>query len=69
MQNIGEFSIAVAKLQEELFDHFCVARRRFEKAFSTRKFAALPSIQQNFREATEDLYRVGIDRKDTFIWY
>ncbi|CDJ49289.1 hypothetical protein, conserved [Eimeria brunetti] len=57
LRNLAGFSKAVAALQEDIYSHFCSARRRYEKAQSTKRLTILPTIQKQFMEAAENVYK------------
>ncbi|CDI84805.1 hypothetical protein, conserved [Eimeria praecox] len=57
LNNLVEFSKAVASLQEDIYGHFCSARRRYEKALSTKRLTMLPAIQKQFAETAESIYK------------
>ncbi|CDJ36577.1 uncharacterized protein EMH_0090930 [Eimeria mitis] len=57
LNNLAEFSKAVAVLQEDIYGHFCSARKRYEKAQSTKRLTILPAILKQFTETAENVYK------------
>ncbi|CDJ63665.1 hypothetical protein ENH_00047460 [Eimeria necatrix] len=57
LQQLLDFGKSVSLLQEDIYFQFCNLRKRYERALTTRKLAALPGIQQRFAETVEELLK------------
>ncbi|CDJ43137.1 hypothetical protein, conserved [Eimeria tenella] len=57
LQQLLDFGKSVSLLQEDIYFQFCNLRKRYERALTTRKLAALPGIQQRFAETAEELLK------------